>query len=85
MVYAELQGAHHAFDVFNSIRTMKTIAGVDLFLAWLVDASTRRELLDRADAAPAIHAAAASTANDPTIHGAYGAMTKPASAISTPS
>ena len=38
VVYVELRGAHHAFEVFNSIRTMHAIAGVDLFLAWLVKA-----------------------------------------------
>jgi acetyl esterase/lipase len=36
VVFAELRGAHHAFDVFNSIRTLQTVAGVELFLAWLV-------------------------------------------------
>ena len=36
VVYVELPGAHHAFDVFHSIRTMETIAGVDRFLAWLL-------------------------------------------------
>jgi acetyl esterase/lipase len=36
VVYVELKGAHHAFDVFNSVRTMHSITGVDLFLAWLI-------------------------------------------------
>ena len=36
VVYVELRGAHHAFEVFNSIRTMHAIAGVSLWLAWLV-------------------------------------------------
>ena len=40
VVYVELRGAHHAFEIFNSIRTMHAIAGVDLFLAWLVNADT---------------------------------------------
>lgn len=36
VVYAELAGAHHAFEVFNSIRTLDAVAGVDRFLAWLL-------------------------------------------------
>jgi len=43
VVYVELKGAHHAFEVFNSIRAMHAIAGVDLFLAWLVSASSARD------------------------------------------
>jgi acetyl esterase/lipase len=38
VVYVELKGAHHAFEIFNSIRAMHVISGVDLFLAWLVNA-----------------------------------------------
>ena len=36
VVYAELQGAHHAFEVFQSVRTMQTLVAVDRFLTWLV-------------------------------------------------
>jgi acetyl esterase/lipase len=36
VVYAELRGAHHAFEIFNSIREMHTVAGVDQFLAWVL-------------------------------------------------
>lgn len=36
VVYAELKGAHHAFEVFNSIRTLDAVTGVDRFLAWLL-------------------------------------------------
>jgi acetyl esterase/lipase len=36
VVYVELPGAHHAFDVFHSVRTLHAVAGVDAFLAWLV-------------------------------------------------
>jgi acetyl esterase/lipase len=51
VVYVELKGAHHAFEVFNSVRTMHTIAGVDLFLAWLVSAvPIRGELSPPSDA-----------------------------------
>ncbi len=36
VVYAELRGAHHAFEIFHSIRELHTVAGVDQFLAWLL-------------------------------------------------
>jgi acetyl esterase/lipase len=36
VAYVELRGAHHAFEVFHSIRTLRTVAGVDAFLAWLL-------------------------------------------------
>jgi len=39
VIYVELKGAHHAFEVFNSVRTMHAIAGIDLFLAWLISAA----------------------------------------------
>ena len=35
VVYAELYGAHHAFDVFYSPRTQEVIRGVDRFLSWV--------------------------------------------------
>jgi acetyl esterase/lipase len=34
--YVELRGTHHAFEVFHSIRSLHTVAGVDRFLAWLI-------------------------------------------------
>jgi acetyl esterase/lipase len=36
VAYAELRGAHHAFEIFHSIRELHTVAGVDQFLAWLL-------------------------------------------------
>jgi acetyl esterase/lipase len=36
VVYAELRGAHHAFEVFQSIRTLQAVAAVDRFLTWLL-------------------------------------------------
>jgi acetyl esterase/lipase len=36
VVYVELQGAHHAFEIFHSIRELHTLAGVDQFLGWLL-------------------------------------------------
>ncbi len=34
VAYAELPGAHHAFDVFPSIRSAHAVRGVDRFLRW---------------------------------------------------
>lgn len=39
VVYVELAGAHHAFEVFNSIRTLQTVAAVEEYLAWVVSAA----------------------------------------------
>ncbi|MGH8977879.1 MAG: alpha/beta hydrolase fold domain-containing protein, partial [Acidimicrobiia bacterium] len=36
VVYAELRGAHHAFEVFQSIRSLHAVAAVDQFLTWLL-------------------------------------------------
>jgi acetyl esterase/lipase len=38
VVYAELAGASHAFEVFHSVRTGHVVNGVDRFLAWLYSA-----------------------------------------------
>ena len=35
VVYAELPGAQHAFDVFHSIRSAHSIRGVERFLRWV--------------------------------------------------
>jgi acetyl esterase/lipase len=37
VLYAEVPGASHAFDVFYSTRTGTAIRAVDRFLAWIVD------------------------------------------------
>lgn len=37
VLYAELPGASHAFDVFYSTRTGNAVHAVDRFLAWIVD------------------------------------------------
>ena len=50
VVYIELKGAHHAFEVFNSIRTLQTIGGVDRFLHWLLTADPPAGLSPAADA-----------------------------------
>jgi acetyl esterase/lipase len=36
VAYVELRGTHHAFEVFQSIRTLHTVAAVDRFLGWLL-------------------------------------------------
>jgi acetyl esterase/lipase len=64
VVYVELRGAHHAFEVFNSIRTMHAIAGVDLFLAWLVNAVPAGP--SQSSASPIHSAGAAGSPSDPT-------------------
>src|SRR3954471_23417390 len=45
VVYAELPGAQHAFDVFHSIRSAHVIRGVERFLRWV---HATRELSGRA-------------------------------------
>jgi acetyl esterase/lipase len=35
VAYAELQGAQHAFDLFNSVRCLNAVNGVATFLAWV--------------------------------------------------
>jgi dipeptidyl aminopeptidase/acylaminoacyl peptidase len=37
VLYAEVPGASHAFDVFYSTRTGHAVNAVDRFLAWIVD------------------------------------------------
>ncbi|HYL50607.1 MAG TPA: alpha/beta hydrolase [Acidimicrobiia bacterium] len=69
VVYVELKGAHHAFEVFNSIRAMHAIAGVDLYLAWLLRAEPSDPARSRPDADRAGSAAPAGQASDPTPTG----------------
>jgi acetyl esterase/lipase len=42
VVYAELPGAQHAFEIFPSVRTLHTVNAVHRFLAWL-ESGWRRE------------------------------------------
>jgi acetyl esterase/lipase len=68
VVYVELAGAHHAFEIYNSIRAMHAIAGVDLFLAWLLSASSGRDATgdsSRADDGPTRNEVPAAPASDP--------------------
>lgn len=41
VVYAEFPGAHHAFDIFPSIRTGKVVTGIERFLKWAVEHAGR--------------------------------------------
>jgi acetyl esterase/lipase len=36
VVYVELAGAQHAFEMFHSIRALHTVSALDAFLAWLL-------------------------------------------------
>jgi acetyl esterase/lipase len=42
VLYAELPGASHAFEVFHSVRTEHVVNGVERFLAWLHSAHRAR-------------------------------------------
>ena len=42
VVYAEIAGGSHAFDVFHSVRTGNAVNGVDRFLAWVYSAYEAR-------------------------------------------
>jgi acetyl esterase/lipase len=41
VVYAELVGAHHAFEVFASVRALHAINGVEAFAAWVASRHQR--------------------------------------------
>jgi len=48
VVYVEFAGAHHAFDVFPSVRTLHAIHGVEVFASWV--ATHRRHMTQRGQA-----------------------------------
>jgi acetyl esterase/lipase len=62
IVYAEIPGAQHAFEIFPSVRSTLVIHGVERFLAWLVSRhrtaglSPRRAAAEAPPAARAAHA-----------------------------
>jgi acetyl esterase/lipase len=69
VVYVELAGAHHAFEVFNSIRTLQTVAGVEEFLTWLTAAYPRGERSPSAGVPSRSEAPdAGATDPTPTVH-----------------
>jgi acetyl esterase/lipase len=41
VVYAEIPGAQHAFEVFHSLRTAHVVRAVDRFLAWVYSGYAR--------------------------------------------
>jgi hypothetical protein len=43
VVYAELPGAQHAWDVFRSVRAIESIHAVTRFLEWARTAANRGE------------------------------------------
>jgi acetyl esterase/lipase len=51
VVYAELPGAQHAFELFPSVRTIHAVNSVHHFLAWLESDSRRSRESTRRDAA----------------------------------
>jgi acetyl esterase/lipase len=59
VAYAELPGAHHAFDVFASIRTVQVVDRVETFADWAVNRSGETSAARSADGA-------AEPASDPT-------------------
>jgi acetyl esterase/lipase len=67
VVYVELHGASHAFDVFNSIRSLQAISGVDAFLNWVRSEGARPSVAPAAPGADPIRTAAKDApAIDPT-------------------
>jgi acetyl esterase/lipase len=42
VVYVELAGAQHAFEMFHSMRALHTVAAVDAFLTWVLARDGRR-------------------------------------------
>jgi acetyl esterase/lipase len=51
VVYAELPGAHHAFEVFYSVRAIHVVRGVERFLAWLASRRPRAAVAEEGEAA----------------------------------
>jgi acetyl esterase/lipase len=65
VAFAELRGAHHAFDVFNSIRTLHAIAGIDLFLTSVLSGPKRGAAQSLPGADPSRSAEEQAPATDP--------------------
>ncbi|HKA93229.1 MAG TPA: alpha/beta hydrolase [Acidimicrobiia bacterium] len=64
VLYAEIPGASHAFEIFHSVRTENVVNGVDRFLAWLHSAHRARRPDVPADPTDPASAAAAATTRD---------------------
>jgi acetyl esterase/lipase len=53
VVYAELPGAQHTFDLFHSLRFERVVDGIEAFAAWVRSREEARQVwLDRPDNAP---------------------------------
>jgi acetyl esterase/lipase len=52
VVYAEFSGAHHAFELFPSVRALHAINGVEAFAAWVASRSGRPKLISPWAGAP---------------------------------
>ena len=53
VVYVELAGAQHAFEMFHSIRALHAVSAVDAFLAWLLSRDGKSTKVAIAAAVPA--------------------------------
>ena len=74
VAYAELPGAHHAFDVFASVRSVQAVDRVERFADWAVNRSGGTSVARSA-------AGAGEPASDPTTTARTGpSQTRPASA-----
>lgn len=62
VVYAEIAGAQHAFEIFPSLRTTIVRHGVEKFLSWVVSHDQRQRSEPRREAAET-----ASTNGSPAI------------------
>jgi hypothetical protein len=63
VVYAELPGAHHAFDVFASIRSVQAVDRIERFATWAVDQAVDRGSVDNT-VSPSVETSAARSADD---------------------
>lgn len=53
VVYVEIPGAQHAFEIFHSVRSELTLSGIERFLGWLDSRRRKGEpAIDPADRAP---------------------------------
>jgi acetyl esterase/lipase len=51
VVYAEIPGAQHAFEIFPSLRALSVVHGIERFLAYLVSEHKRTRAMARPAAA----------------------------------
>ena len=75
VLYAEVPGASHAFDVFHSTRTTNAVRAVGRFCAWIEARS--HSPASPADAVPA--------ALEPSLEGPVPAGSEPATSVAAPS